>query len=93
MGGGYRDVLNRIGKVYRYDAAGRNTQALEFRGEPPADLATLDGESFRYDTADNLIERSTKTFGIEQKTSLPRPSRVQKGPFRYTSTGTPKPVQ
>ena len=89
-----RGDLNQAGKVYRYDAAGRNTQALTVQGEPPADLATLDGESFRYDTADNLIERSTKTFGIEQKTSLPpdasgrnRPASIHGIPLSWDANG------
>ncbi len=89
-----RGDLNDAGKLYQYDAAGRITATLSHQGAPPADPTGLDGEHFRYDTADNLVERSTKTLGIEQKTALPadesgrnRPSSIHGIPLTWDANG------
>ncbi len=89
-----RGDLNEAGKVYRYDDAGRIIQALAVHGEPPADLTALDCENFRYDTADNLVERSTKTLGLEEKIALPtdrsgrnRPASFHGIPLSWDANG------
>ncbi len=89
-----RGDLNGAGKLYQYDVAGRITAALSHQGAPPVDPTALDGERFRYDPADNLVERSTKTLGVEQKTALPtdesgrnRPTSIHGIPLHWDANG------
>ncbi len=89
-----RADLNDAAKLYQYDPAGRITGALSYQGELPADLTGLDGERFRYDTADNLTEQSKKAFGIDQVTTLPvdpsgrnRPASIHGIPLTWDPNG------
>ncbi len=89
-----RADLNDAAKLYQYDPAGRITGTLSYRGELPADPTGLDGERFRYDTADNLTEQSKKAFGIDQVTTLPvdpsgrnRPASIHGIPLTWDPNG------